>query len=41
MAIPFSPMNTLHRSRIENELLMAQAVTKEEEAETRVPQIPS
>jgi len=41
MAIPFCPMNTLHRARIENELLLAQSVTKEEEAETPVPQIPS
>ena len=41
MAIPFCPMNTVHRARIENELLMSQAVTKEEEAETPVPQIPS
>lgn len=41
LAIPFCPMNTLHRQRIENELLMAQAVTKEEEAEVPVPQLNS
>jgi uncharacterized radical SAM superfamily Fe-S cluster-containing enzyme len=41
LAVPFCPMNTLHRTRIENELLMAQAVTKEEEAEVPVPQLNS
>ena len=38
-AVPFCPMNTIHRERIENELLMAQAVTKEEKEEVPVPEI--
>ncbi|HUX99662.1 MAG TPA: hypothetical protein VMV49_08920, partial [Candidatus Deferrimicrobium sp.] len=41
MAIPFCPMNTLHRPRIENELLMAQSITKEEPAELPIPEIHS
>jgi uncharacterized radical SAM superfamily Fe-S cluster-containing enzyme len=39
MAIPFCPMNTIHRPRIENELLMANAVTKEEKTEAPVPEM--
>ncbi len=38
-AVPFCPMNTIHRERIENELLMAQAVSKEEKEEKPVPEI--
>ncbi|MFX1296774.1 MAG: radical SAM protein [Promethearchaeota archaeon] len=41
MAVPFCPMNTIHRPRIENELLMAQAVTKEDMAEPPVPKLQS
>lgn len=41
MAVPFCPMNAVHRQRIENELLMAQAVSKEEEVETPVPKLHS
>ncbi|MHA1651207.1 MAG: radical SAM protein, partial [Candidatus Helarchaeota archaeon] len=41
MEIPFCPMNTIHRPRIENELLMAQAVTKEKDAAAPVPEIHS
>ncbi len=40
LAIPFCPMNTLHRSRIENELLLAQGIPKEE-PEIPVPQLQS
>lgn len=38
-AVPFCPMNTIHRERIENELLMAQAVSKDEKEELPVPEI--
>ncbi|HUX99000.1 MAG TPA: radical SAM protein [Candidatus Deferrimicrobium sp.] len=38
MAIPFCTMNTIHRPRIENELLMAQAITKDE-AEVPIPKL--
>ncbi len=41
MAVPFCTMNTIHRTRIENELLMAQAVTKEKKVEVPVPEIQS
>jgi uncharacterized radical SAM superfamily Fe-S cluster-containing enzyme len=41
MAVPFCPMNTIHRPRIENELLMAQSITKEEHAELPIPEIHS
>jgi len=39
MAIPFCTMNTIHRARIENELLMKNAVTKEEKAEAPIPEM--
>ena len=38
-AVPFCPMNTIHRERIENELLMAQSVSKEETEELPTPEI--
>ncbi|MHA1132066.1 MAG: hypothetical protein ACTSQQ_14845, partial [Candidatus Helarchaeota archaeon] len=41
MEIPFCTMNTIHRPRIEKELLMAQAVTKGQEAEPPIPEIHS
>ncbi|NVM30344.1 MAG: radical SAM protein [Candidatus Helarchaeota archaeon] len=41
-AVPFCPMNAIHRPRIEKELLMAQAVSKEEEEdEVPIPQLHS
>ena len=39
MAVPFCTMNTIHRPRIENELLMAQAVTKKEKVKVPVPEV--
>ena len=39
MAVPFCTMNTVHRARIENELLMANAVTKEEKIEAPIPEM--
>jgi len=39
MAVPFCPMNSVHRTRIENELLLANAVSKEEKAEVPIPEI--
>lgn len=39
MAVPFCTMNTIHRPRIENELLMAQAITKEEKKEIPAPKL--
>ncbi len=41
MAIPFCPMNSIHRSRVEKELLMAQAITKDEEIEVPTPKLHS
>jgi uncharacterized radical SAM superfamily Fe-S cluster-containing enzyme len=41
MAIPFCTMNSIHRPRIEKELLMANAISKEEKIEAPVPQIHS
>ncbi len=41
MAIPFCTMNSIHRPRIEKELLMAHAISKEEKLEAPVPQIHS
>ncbi len=41
MELPFCTMNTIHRPRIEQELLMAQAVTKDKEAEPPIPEIQS
>ncbi|MHA1266635.1 MAG: radical SAM protein [Candidatus Helarchaeota archaeon] len=38
-AVPFCPMNTIHRERIENELLMAQAVTKKEKIDVPIPEV--
>ncbi|TFG05676.1 MAG: radical SAM protein [Promethearchaeota archaeon] len=38
MAIPFCPMNTVHRPKVEEKLLMARSVTKETEIEVPVPQ---
>jgi hypothetical protein len=32
-------MNTVHRARIENQLLMANAVTKEEKIEAPIPEM--
>ena len=41
MAIPFCPMNSIHRPRVEKELLMAQAITKDEEIEVPIPRLHS
>ena len=39
MEVPFCTMNTIHRPRIEEELLMAQAITKEKKETAPVPEI--
>ncbi|NVM31852.1 MAG: radical SAM protein [Candidatus Helarchaeota archaeon] len=39
MAVPFCTMNTIHRPRIEKELLMAQGISKEEEPEPPIPKL--
>ncbi len=39
MAVPFCPMNTIHRPKIEEKLLLAQAVTKVKPEEPPTPEI--
>ncbi|MFX1293940.1 MAG: radical SAM protein [Promethearchaeota archaeon] len=39
MAVPFCTMNTIHRERIENELLAAQSITKKEKTRIPIPEI--